>query len=449
LPNSTPTSVSPARAAAFDILLRVEQRQSYASELLHSATSEELSAADHGLTTELVMGVLRWRSVLDAEITRASSQPLKKLDAEVLNALRLGLYQLRWLERVPARASVHESVELVKRARKRSAATFVNAVLRKLQASGSPARDEAAESAAALAERYAHPRWLVERWAKTFDLDTARRICMYDQERPQTAIRLRDAGSEDDIVKQGIRLAPGLLVASARRVETGSVARTGVFATGRISVQDEASQLVALLVGQGKRILDCCAAPGGKTAILAERNPGSKLVAAELHPHRAQLLRRLTGADNVQVVAADARELPFAQGFDRILVDAPCSGTGTLARHPEIKWRLRPEDLGDLHGRQVAILRSGLGKLRASGRLVYATCSLEREENSDVVDRVLRDNPLLQLVDCREELKNLRKQGVVVADDDTLGSLVEGPYLRTIPGIHPCDGFFAAILEMT
>ena len=391
------------------------------------------------------MGVLRWRPVLDAEIASASSQALEKLDLQVLTALRLGVYQLRFLERVPARAAVHESVELVKRARKRSAATFVNAVLRKLQTAAPPAKGGTAETVQALSERYAHPLWLVERWTKWFGLESVRRICAYDQQPPRTAIRVRDAGAQAQLIAAGVQLAPGLVVASARRVEAGNVARTSAFTTGKIAIQDEASQLVALLVGRGARILDCCAAPGGKTAILAERNPGSSVVAADVHPHRAHLLRKLAGPGAVQVVAADAGKLPFRPGFDRVLADAPCSGTGTLARNPEIKWRLRPEDLADLQERQTAILRSTLNMLSPAGRLVYATCSLEPEENAEVIGRVLADQPQFHLLACREELEELQKQGELAARD--LAPLTDGPYLRTIPGVHDCDGFFAAILQ--
>src|SRR6202034_4155934 len=198
--NSQP-AVSPARAAAFDILLRVERQSSYAAELLHSGTFSALSTIDHALTTELVMGVLRWRSRLDAQISQASAQPLSKLDLEILAALRLAVYQLRWLSRVPARCAIHESVEIVKRARKRSAAPFVNAVLRKLIGGLSPDVERVppaicGDSAEALAASSAHPRWLVERWIEAYGLEAAREVCRYDQRVPVTAIRLRQPEAE-------------------------------------------------------------------------------------------------------------------------------------------------------------------------------------------------------------------------------------------------------------
>jgi len=440
-------SVSPARAAAFDILLRVETQSAYASELLHSERLDKLSAADHALATELVMGVLRWRSRLDEMIASAASRSLNKLDPEVLNALRLATYQMRFLSRVPVHAAINQSVELVKRAHKRSAAPFANAVLRKLA-------DTEVETAPAtiigdpvslLAREFAHPEWLVKRWADAFGSDRASAICEYDQQIPSTTIRLDSPEIEHELLSEGVELAPGALLASARIVVGGDVMQTRAFRDGRLFIQDQASQLVAALVGTGSRLLDCCAAPGGKTAALAARNPAAEIIAVELHAHRAELLRKRVHAPNVTTINADVLELPSQGDFDRVLADVPCSGTGTLAHNPEIKWRLSPEDLTDLHARQVAILRAALRHLRPSGRAVYSTCSLAREENEAVVEEVLRDNPEYQLRDCRDELERLRARGELVWSD--LDSLLSGRYLRTLPGVQPCDGFFAAMVE--
>ena len=441
--------VSPARIAAFQILLRVEQEDAYASELLHSSRYAKLASADHGLTTELVMGVLRWRSWLDREIARQSSLSLAKLDPEVLTSLRLAAYQVMFLDRVPVRAAIHESVELVKQARKRSAVSFTNAVLRRLAGVGrhgsATSQIAASKTSSQLAAQSAHPEWLVERWVREFGVDRAVKICSYDQQIPGTEIRISDPADEEKLKKEKIQLAPGLLLSSARRVIAGDLTGTPTFREGRVVIQDEASQLVALLVGQGSRILDCCAAPGGKTRVLAEQNPSATLIAAELHPHRARLLRKLVSAANVQVLAADVCALPLTEFFDRVLVDVPCSGTGTLARNPEIKWRLKAEDLADLHTRQLSILCSAMQRVAQRGRLVYATCSLEREENQDVLESALSSDTSFKVLNCHEDLERLRSQGELVWED--LGSLTSGPYLRTIPGVHACDGFFAAILE--
>ena len=449
-------SISPARAAAFDILLRVARENSYASELLHSGAYERLSTADHALATELVMGVLRWRSWLDDEIAKASSQAHSKLDVEVLIALRLALYQFLWLDRVPQRAALHESVELVKRARKRSAAPFVNAVLRKLStAAKAPSFSPGDENSTAdtLARIFAHPLWLVERWVKEYGFAATRQICQHDQSIPQTAIRLRRPTAEAQLIQQGITLRPGGLLASARLVEGGDVTKTQAFRDRQVVIQDEASQLVAALVGQNSlanatRILDCCAAPGGKTLAIADRNPDAVVTAVELHAHRARLMQKLLPSSaRVEVVVADAQHLPTSRPFDRVLADVPCSGTGTLARNPEIKWRLTPDDLAELQIRQCAILRSALAQTAPGGRLVYSTCSLEKEENEDVIHRVLEEEEQgsFRVVDCSLELERLRTGGELIWR--VAAPLTRGPYLRTIPGPHPCDGFFAAILE--
>jgi 16S rRNA (cytosine967-C5)-methyltransferase len=453
-------SASPARVAAYEILLRVERESSYASELLHSPAYKRLSPRDHALSTELVLGVLRWQSRIDEELADASSHPLSKLDLEILIALRLGLYQLRCLDRVPKRAALYESVELVKHARKRSAASFVNAILRKLAAKADhyqttlPPTVEL--SSTRIAQELAHPSWLVERWAKEYGLPTAQKICEHDQSIPPTTIRLRTLSAEDELSQEGITLKPAQLLSSARIVESGDVTKARAFRDRRVVIQDQASQLVAALAGSiqvraasNLRILDCCAAPGGKTLAMADRNREAAITAVDLHPHRARLLKELIREagihHNIQVIVSNAESLPLSQPFDRVLADVPCSGTGTLARNPEIKWRLRSQDLKDLQTRQSSILHSAMSHVRSGGRIVYSTCSLEREENETVVEQALVLNNRFRRIDCRIGLDYLKLSGELLWPD--LASLTRGPYLRTIPGVHPCDGFFAAILE--
>ena len=426
---------TPSRAAAFDILLRVERDRAYASELLHSDRLADLSPQDRALAHEIILGVLRWQSVLDAAIAQHSSQPLRKLDLEVLIALRIAAYQLRFLDRIPANAAVNESVELVKRAKKRSAAPFANAVLRKLAKIPQGAADPEA----------AHPAWLVDRWRFHYGEETARTICAYNQQVPATSLRLpvdpkRREQVERELEAAGVQLAPGALLRSARRVLSGDITKTQPFLRGDIWIQDEASQLVALLAGSGRRILDCCAAPGGKTAMLAERNPAAQIVALELHESRARLLRERVRAANVEVQTADLNTYSSTPAFDCVLADAPCSGTGTLAHNPEIKWRLRTEDLTDLHQHQLALLRSALRHLAPGGRLVYSTCSLEPEEGEQVVEQAFIND--LQLRDAREEIEKFAPELAL----ENPASLLRGKFLRTVPGIHSCDGFFTAII---
>jgi 16S rRNA (cytosine967-C5)-methyltransferase len=264
--------------------------------------------------------------------------------------------------------------------------------------------------------------------------------------------RLRSADSGNggtgefrQLEQAAIGLAPGRLLRSAFLVNAGDITGAEVFCDHRVTIQDEASQLVALLVGKGQTILDCCAAPGGKTRIMAEQNPQATIFALDVHPRRAHLLRHLVPLGNVRVIAADARSLPFRGNFDRVLVDAPCSGTGTLARNPEIKWRLEPSDILRLQVYQLAIASAAIIHVAPGGRLIYSTCSLEPEENEQVIEKLLAANPSFHVVGCSHELDNLRARGDLAWQE--ISSLTSGPYLRTLPGVHPSDGFFAAILQ--
>jgi 16S rRNA (cytosine967-C5)-methyltransferase len=437
--------VSPARLAAFNILLRVERESSYAVELLHSGLLDELSPVDRNLTTEIVMGVLRWRSSLDHVIARFSFTPMRKLDFEVLTALRMGIYQKQFLTKIPTHAAVNETVELVKQAKKVSAAGLVNAVMRKVGRAGSQLPTSVSKDSSYLSVSYAHPRWLVERWVAFFSHDRALKICEYDQQIPATVLRLNNSEDETLLAAQGIQLVSGALMTTARIVTSGDVSATPMFRDGKIAIQDEGSQLVAALIGQGRRILDCCAAPGGKTAAMATRLPEAEIVASELHPHRATLLRRLAPHQNVEVVTADALALPYGAEFDRVLADVPCSGTGTLARNPEIKWKLKPDDLLDLQSRQIAILKAAMRYVSPGGRLVYSTCSLEPEENEQVITACLSANFDFKIIPVRAELQRLWRSGELVWTN--IDELISGDFLRTLPGLHPCDGFFAAIFE--
>lgn len=322
--------ISPARRVAFDILFRVETQAAYAGDLLFAET-RDMDSRDAGLASEIVFGVLRRQAQLDWILESAAKRPAAKLDAEVRVALRMGLYQLRHLDRVPAHAAVTESVDLVKRARKASAAGFANAVLRKAP------RGEVRFPSDAV--RLSMPEWLLDRWVARWGREQAHRIAAQSLEPALTHIR-------------------------------------------NDRVQDVGSQWVVTLLEleAGQSLLDVCAAPGNKTAQALES--GVRAIACDRHLHR---LRAMPALPCPLLVLDATQPLPFARGFDRILVDAPCSGTGTLSRNPEIKWRLKPEDIADLHTRQVAILRNALACLNPGGLLVYSTCTLEKEENEDVV----------------------------------------------------------------
>jgi len=432
-------SVSPSRRVTFDVLHRVFTQDAYAVDLLHSALLDNLSNADRALAMEITMGVLRWRSVLERTLQPFIKQAFSRLDVEVQIALQMGAYQLLFLDRIPANAAVNESVELVKRSRKRSASGLANAVLRKIAGLDESAKRAVADSAVA------HPAWMVERWKKHYGEEAATKLCTFNQQRPVTAIRFANPDAEAELRAAGIELEPGRIVRSARRVVSGDVTSALAFREGRVVIQDEASQLIALMVQGGSKILDCCAAPGGKTALMALRNAAAKITAVELHEHRLRLMRERVRATNVTFLQSDARQLSFRAEFDRILADMPCSGTGTLARNPEIKWRLKLEDLTELAQRQREILISALAALAPGGTLIYSTCSLEAEENEQVIHDVLQSSPGIELQECVSVLQKLEAEDEIV--EGISKQIVSGKFLRTIPGVHDCDGFFAAVIR--
>ncbi|MFZ3218163.1 MAG: 16S rRNA (cytosine(967)-C(5))-methyltransferase RsmB [Candidatus Acidiferrales bacterium] len=452
--------VSPARKIAYEVLRRVEAEGAYASDLLHAELGAGVRPEDAGLATELVLGVLRWRRLLDFLLERQLKKRVERLDLPVALALRMGLYQLRFLERVPARAAVNESVELVKRARKTSAATLVNAVLRRC---ADEARVPAANFVAAsmpagerLGILHSHPAWMVERWLVRLGEERTVALLEANNRAPRLSGASHDVARREETFERlrraGLRIEPGVILQSAFAVSGGSAARTEAFRSGAISIQDEASQVVPLLldVQAGNRVLDLCAAPGGKTPPLVRAaGAGGLVVAADRHAHRLRAMReqfKRLGLGRVRLVELDAAAaLPFGVLFQRILVDAPCSGTGTLARHPEIRWRLKAEQLAEFHALQTALLKSGLERLAPGGRLVYSTCSMESEENELVVEEVLGGARGLRLLAGREAGAGLAGRLVQGCERE---SLFDGEgYFRTSPAARPTDGFFGAVIE--
>ena len=379
-------TVSPSRQAAYSILTTVD-RGVFSSDALACETAP-LSSRDAGLAEEIALGVLRYRAAIDFLVETVSGRPTRKLDPEVLTALRIAIYQLRWLDRIPAHAAINESVELIKRARKRSAAGFANAVLRKVTRDPISWPDDAT--------RLSCPSWLLDRWSAQFGTEAAHAIAAKALDRPERFIRVGPseqppAGAESTDI-------PGAYLSPADGYR----------------IQDVSSQAIVPLLDlqSGQTFLDLCCAPGNKTAQAVEAD--LRAIAADVSAARLQQVRRL----GIPLLALDATQpLPFRRKFDRILVDAPCSGTGTLGRNPEIKWKLSPEDLPDLQRRQKAILSNALDLLDPEGRLVYSTCSLEFEENEEVI----RALPLGRVMRT----------------------------LHRIPGRDRGDGFFAAVITLS
>ena len=447
--------VSAARKHAFQILMAVERGQAHSDALLRGRGVSALAGADRNLTTALVLGVLRWQLLLDEAVRGLLTRPNAKLDDEVRVALRLGALQLTRMDRIPARAAIDESVELVKQAGHRFAAGMVNAVLRKLAAQ---TRKELPETTAAeIARKYAHPAWMVERWASFYGLEGARTICAHGQRQPALAVRVRDEATLGELEAEGVRLGRGALLTAARRLAAGDVTATAAVGEGRARVQDEGSQLVAEMAGVASvpsaqtAILDCCAAPGGKTLILAERNPEARIVACEAsEPRLKQMRERLVAAGTrVECRLEDAAALTDEAAYDMVLADVPCSGTGTLGRNPEIRHRLCVEDLAKQSARQRAILQAALRAARPGGSVVYSTCSLEPEENEQVVDAVLAGQADVRVTPARQRVQDLLAAGVVrdEAADPLRGCETAEGFLRLLPGAFDTDGFFVAVLE--
>jgi 16S rRNA (cytosine967-C5)-methyltransferase len=457
-------TISQARTIAFDVLLRVAKQNAYADDVLRAELGESVKTEDAGLATELALGVLRWQRLLDFLIDRYLKKPADVADAEVRIALRLGFYQLYFLDRVPAHAALNESVELVKRARKRSAANLVNAILRKAakeRRDGISPPDAIAHllppetsHADRLGIRYSHPTWMVERWIRTFGEERTRNLLQANNRVPSLSGYLLDPKKEEEarllLRNAGTTILPGRLLRDAWILEGGNPSTSQPVREGWIALQDEASQAVARLVAvdPGQTVLDLCAAPGGKTLLLARAaGDQGRVIAGDLHANRVRAMKeRFERARirNVETFVLDGGEsLPFERPFDRILVDVPCSGTGTLARHPEIRWKIRSEDLSDLHVRQARLLRNALLCLAPGGRLVYSTCSLEPEENEFVVREVLSASGAdFQIADPRKAIGDSIQKSV------DIGSLVgtEG-FFRTFPTEHGTDGFFGAVIE--
>jgi len=438
-------SVSRARLAAFDILRKVGDG-AFSSVVL-ATEEDDLKPVDRALCHELVLGVLRWQLQLDRIIEHYANRRIDDLDLAVRLALRLGLYQLRFLSRVPPSAAVNESVNLIAHAGVRSAQGLVNAVLRR--ATREPDYDAAADTSDAI-ERIAietsHPVWLIERWANSFGLDESREFARANNQTPSVAIRVVNARASEPDVLSKLRLAGATVAASqvtkgAWRVSGAQALLRELVRAGQIYLQDEASQLVARVVGAEPedRVLDLCAAPGGKTTQIADLTGGRCLiVASDVSPRRLKTVSRtaeLQGLNGIRCLVLDASQpLPFREClFDRVLVDAPCSGTGTLRRNPEIRYRITAEDIPKFATRQKQFLLNAASVVKPGGRLIYSTCSVETEENEEVVETFLSINDQFRQISTTVDSSLLTRSGAA----------------RTWPQHQGADGFFIAAFERT
>jgi 16S rRNA (cytosine967-C5)-methyltransferase len=439
-----------ARIAAFRALRALAGGRLDLGEALARARDLLPDPRDRALTTDLVIGTLRWRGALDYQLQRLSSKRLDKLDDAVLDALRLGAYQLLHLERVPVSAVVNDSVDLVKRAGLASARGFANAILRRLaRERGALPWPEETRAVEYLSVVHSHPAWLVQRWLDRYGREVTEQWLRFNNQTPPVTLatnrlrctreRLTELLRAEGVETEPTAIAPhGLVATGARPLATTA------YASGLCLVQDEASQVVSemLQARPAQRVLDACASPGGKTIALAARvTPGGLVVGSDVRPKRVQLLAdtvRRTGAAHVRVVHIGATTpLPFVDGaFDGVLVDAPCSGLGTVRRDPDIRWRRTPDDFPTLVSAQLDLLQRVAPAVRPGGTLVYSTCSSEPEENEEVVAAFLQRTPHFEV------------QPLQGADLPPAIRRLHTPdgYLRTMPTVG-LEAFFAAVLR--
>ena len=428
------SSISPARHHAYHILSRIEERRSFSDYALHSGIPEQVQDRDRRLATEIVYGTLRWQAALDYLIAGRSTRPWSRIDTVAKIVLRLTMYQLGWMDRVPVHAAIHDAVSLCKEQSHTGVASFVNAMLRSFADSSCHQLLETAPPWA----QVSLPRWLWERWLSRYGAARARDYALSVNEAPPKAFWLLDPETPASSKLQAFmrNAKPSDLVPDAYIVDPKR--RSHDAAPEAVVFSDEASQMVPHLLDPcaGALIWDVCAAPGGKTLILSNLvGPSGRVVATELHQNRATRLKQRTGGRYhapIEVVLLDASaNPPFRNCFDVVLVDVPCSGLGTLRRNPEIKWRVTPETLAHAAAQQGAILSSAARAVRPGGQILYSTCSTEPEENEKTVELFLSKQPHFRL----------RRPSTPTGIETWIGS--DG-MVRTFPSQRGWDGFFVA-----
>ncbi len=456
-------TISPARVAAWTALTAVDRMRAPLPTALAGTVRRLADPRDRALAHQIVMGTERWAALLDHVIEHYAGRRVARIDPELLTVLRLSAFQILFLSKVPERAAVDEAGHLTRRAGKTSAVGFVNGVLRAIarhrdtlplparpmeSASSGPSFRQAALDY--LSITLSHPRWLADRWLTRFDLATAEAWARFNNTEPRLCLCVNPLKTDVEsaaemLFAEGIEVEPARFAPYGLVVKSGNPLRSPLADTGLFFVQDEASQLVGVFVGArpGERVLDACASPGGKTVELAgQMMDRGTLIAADLRSARTATLARTierSGAHSVRIVRLDlSRPLPFRTRFDCVLVDAACSGLGTLRRDPDIKWRRQPEDLPRFAERQLSQLEHAATVVAPAGRLIYATCSSEPDENDRVVSTFLARHEHFHQTHPKT-LGSLISRGLEVALDPR-------GFLRTAPHTHDLEGFFAALL---
>jgi 16S rRNA (cytosine967-C5)-methyltransferase len=440
--------MTPARLAAARVLIAVERGRTSLAVEVERARVDIGDARDRGLLLEIAAGVLRWQRALDACLAACTRQRrIADLEPGVRAVLRSGAYQLLHLDRIPPHAVVHEAVDTVRALHLARAAGFVNAVLHSLIRRRDAVLPGPDRPLAYLGVTLSHPDWLVTRWLNRYGFEATETWCRFNNESSEIAVRPAPGVSADALAATleaaGVMSRRGMLVNDCLRLPAGSLGGLDAETRASLIVQDEASQLVAHAVAArpGERVLDVCAAPGGKSVVMAQSLGGQGLlVASDLRPGRLAMLKGTVDRLGIpaRIVAADAlAPLPFGETFDRVLIDAPCSGLGTLRRDPDLKWSRTEADLPRLAHEAGRMLSHAAGAVRAGGLLVYATCSSEPEENERVVTAFLGSHPAFAV----------ERPAAVPAVPDLNRVIDPDGFLRTLPFRDGLDAFFAAALR--
>ena len=448
--------IAAARLAAYEVLRAVASGRSDLPSALARARARLPDERDRALAGEIATGTLRWQAAFDHIIAAFADRPAPRLDPEVLAILRLTMFQLLHLDRIPASAAVNDAVQLAGKAGKQSASGLVNAVLRRVSRERArlplpprptdPARDVAV-ALAYLATSLSHPDWLVARWVDRYGFAAAEDWARFDNTPAPLTLRVNRLRTTREalagaLASHGVETAPARFAPDCLVVRSGNPLLTPLADGGHFLVQDEASQLVGAFtsVGPGDRVLDACASPGGKATQMAAEVGGGLVVASDVRGRRVDLLAstvRAAGADRVRVVRANAAALPFGHVFDLVLLDAPCSGLGTLRRDPDIRWHRTEEELERLADAQLAMLGQSATVVRPGGRLVYSTCSGEPDENESVIARFLESHPAFEIAAAERFPPSVRP-------------FTEAPgFFRTLPFRDGLEAFFAAMLVET
>jgi 16S rRNA (cytosine967-C5)-methyltransferase len=438
------------RDVAVETLLQIEKNQAYSNLLLNSMIMKHhVTEKDIGLLTEIVYGTLQRRETLDY-LLAGFLKKAKKIEAWVQILLRISIYQMVYLDRIPERAVLFESVEIAKKRGHKGIASFVNGVLRSVQREGVPNVDNISDPVQRLSVKTSHPKWLVDKWMKQFGYEETEKMCEANLMPPSQTARVNQIKTTVDelihsLTNKGIMVEHGDLSEDAIKGMKGNLALTDAFSEGYLSIQDESSMLVARALNPQKDeiVLDACAAPGGKSTHIAERMEGTGTVhSLDLHEHKVRLIKQQADRLDLQNILPEALDSRKAyerfekESFDRILVDAPCSGFGVIRRKPDIKYTKTQDDVVKLANLQDKILQAVAPLLKRNGMLVYSTCTIDREENSDVVHSFLENHPEFE-----------RDDSAKTHLPEKLHPYFNNGEVQLLPHYFGTDGFYIACLR--